>query len=73
MLHGIGDDDEMGGSFGGVTLRQAEGCIGQGSLEGSKGGSVNGMDDDGHAGTSSGQAPQKTGLAAMRMDNVRTA
>src|ERR1051325_6902806 len=67
-LHGFGHDDEVSGDFGGAPFCCAKRKVGQRTLERTKGGAVDGVDDDWHAGTRGSQAAQNTGFAAMRSE-----
>src|ERR1044071_2026940 len=73
LFHGIGDHNEMGCDAGGQSFGRAKGDVAQVSLEGTKGGPMDGVDNQGYTSSSCGQATQYTGFAAMGMDDVRPA
>jgi hypothetical protein len=68
--HGIGDRDEMGGDAGGELFGVAEREVGKSPLERPKRRTMDGMDNDWHAGTTGRQSPEETGLAAVGMDDM---
>lgn len=70
--HGVGDGDEMGGDFAGAAFSGAKKSVGQRALKRAEGRAVDGVDNDGDGGTMSGEASEKTRLAAVSVDNVGT-
>src|SRR5665213_2360526 len=61
----------MVGYFGGMTFGGDENEVGERALEISKRRAVNVMNDDGHARTSGREASEKSGLAAVGVDEIR--
>lgn len=70
--HGIGNGDKVRGATGGDSFGCQEREIGDGTLERTKRRSVNGMNNDGNTRTPRGQAPYKSRLPAVRVDDGRS-
>lgn len=70
-FHGFGDDDEVVGDAGGFFFCGAENKIAQTALKIPERRAVNGMNDDGHARASRGEASKNPGFAAVGVDDVR--
>lgn len=68
--HGIGDDDEVGGEGAGEAFGGAKGGVGGGALKGAERGAVDGVENDGDAGSAGGKSAEEAGFAAVGVDDI---
>jgi len=68
--HGFRDGHKMSGNAASAPFGGAEKEICQGVLEIAEGGSVDGVDDEGHAGSRGGEAAEEAGFSAVSVDEV---
>ena len=71
LLHGFGNDHEMRGDPGGITFRRTKQRVGERTLEGAEGRSVNRVENDRDTCAGRGQPPQNARFAAVGVDNLR--